>query len=138
MTARIVFAALLALGVTGAGDEWARLKALKSGVELKVKRVGVAQVLEAKTDELTESSLLVATKKEQLAIAREEIEWVQARQEGKKGPGVVSESKREMERPEQAAAPLPGRQTSPRETQSISNNVVFNRPGFEVVYKKSK
>lgn len=138
MTARILLAVLLALGVACAGDEWARLKAVKSGTELKVKKVGTAQVLEAKMDELTETSLLVATQKEQLSIARDEIEWVQARQEGRKGPAVVSESKKEMERPEQAAAPLPGRRTSPQETQSISNNVVFNRPGFEVVYKKSK
>jgi len=70
---------ILAGSAAMAADEWAKVKAIRSGVELKIYKTGAKQPLEAKMDEATDEALLVATKKEQLSIPREQIERIDAR-----------------------------------------------------------
>jgi hypothetical protein len=70
---------ILACSAALAADEWTRVKAIRSGVELKIFKTGAKQPLEAKMDEATDEALLVATKKEQLSIPREQIERIDAR-----------------------------------------------------------
>src|SRR5947209_2173483 len=71
-----VCAAALALG---ADDPWAKLRALKSGTDLQVHKLGAAQPLSVQMGELTPESLVVINKNAEVAIPRVEIERVEAR-----------------------------------------------------------
>src|SRR4051812_11448678 len=73
--------AWLAFGVE---DPWAKLKELKSGTELRVFKKGAAQPLLVKMGELTDENLVVINKNEETAIARDQIDRVDARPTGKR------------------------------------------------------
>lgn len=73
--------AVLFLGMAAAwgADDWVKVKAIRSGSDLKIWRAGSKQALEAKMDEATDESLVVATKKEQFSIPKDQIDRIDAR-----------------------------------------------------------
>jgi hypothetical protein len=66
----------------GADDPWAKVKALKTGSELRVYKKGATQPLSAQMDELTDENLVVIVKKTQTAIAKDQIDRIDARPSG--------------------------------------------------------
>jgi hypothetical protein len=61
---RTLFLLLLAvLVVFGAGDEWAKVKALKTGAELRVYKKASTQPISALMVEITDENLIVMIKK---------------------------------------------------------------------------
>lgn len=87
---------LMALAVFAADDPWTKVSAVKSGTELRILKRGSKQPVLAKMDELTESSLIVIVKNEQVAIPREEIERIDARP-AQAGSRVTKETKTSRE-----------------------------------------
>ncbi len=84
---RRAFLVLLAFACAAmwAADDWTKVKEIRSGSELKIYRLG-KPMLEARMDQASDDNLLVATKKEQLSIPKEEIVRIDARAPGgKKG-----------------------------------------------------
>src|SRR5213082_725389 len=79
-TILILCAAALACA---AADPWAKVKELKTGAELHVYKRGSAQPLTVKMDELTDENLVVTSKNAQIAIARDQIERIDARPSGR-------------------------------------------------------
>jgi len=67
----------------GADDPWSKVKSLKTGTDLQVYRRGSTQPLQVKMDELTNENLVVISKNSQTAIARDEIERIDARSTGR-------------------------------------------------------
>ena len=67
-----------------ADDAWAKVKAIKSGAELRVYKKGSAQPLLVKMDEATDERLVFVDKKEQTSIAKEDIDRVDARPSSKR------------------------------------------------------
>ena len=61
---------LAGLVAFGADDEWAKVKALKTGAELRVFKKGSTQAISAEMDELTEENLVVIIKKTQTAMPK--------------------------------------------------------------------
>jgi hypothetical protein len=66
----------------GAGDAWTKVRALKTGGELRVFEKGATQPILAQMDELTDENLVVIVKKTQMAIPKEQIDRVDARPAG--------------------------------------------------------
>ncbi|WP_321473031.1 hypothetical protein [uncultured Paludibaculum sp.] len=126
---------ITALAVFAADDAWTKVRALKGGAELRIVRKDVRQPILAKMDELTDSSLVVVVKNEQVAIPRDEIERIDARPQ-QSGSRMTKETKvgRQDEPSRDVASPKPGRDGGP--SNSSSSSVAFgSKPDFETVYR---
>ncbi len=127
---------LTALAVFAADDPWTKVRAVKSGTELRILKKSSKQAVLAKMDELTESSLIVILKNEQVAISRDEIERIDARPAPAAGR-VTKETKtsREVSATRDAASPKPNRDGGPSSTSSSS--VAFgSKAEFETIYTR--
>src|SRR5260370_30645938 len=124
---KIVLLFACALLDFAADDLWAKVKALKSGTELRVYKRGSAQPLVVKMDEATDERLVFVDKKEQTSVAKEEIERIDARPAGKRP--VTKETKSTTNEPDPKN---PGSTTS----GSSTGYSFGSRPDFETVYKR--
>lgn len=142
MMMRLAVFLFAALAAVGADDAWAKVKELGSGSELKIWKKGAAQPVEAVYDDLTEEKLLVVLKNEQVAIAKDEINRIDARPKGQKRQAVKeTRVERDVHRPERAAAP-PRSMREPAAgspQSSVSNTVSFSggKAPFETVYRRT-
>lgn len=123
---RAIFLLLLAaLAAFGAGDDWAKVKALKTGAELRVYKKGSAQPISALLGDLTEDNLIVMVKKTETAIPRDQIDRIDARPSG--GTRATKETT------EKDGIGADGKPTS-----SVSTGYSFgSKPDFETVYRRS-
>ena len=87
-----------ALTAAAQSTSWDKVKALKSGTELRIVQQGVERPIEATFDELREDDLLVVVKNEQKAIPKYQIERIDARPKG--GSRVTAETKSKTEQPD--------------------------------------
>lgn len=135
---RIFFFLIAAALAYAAGDPWAKVKDLKTGTELRVYKVNAKQPILAKMDELTDESLVVVLKNEQMAIPKDQIDRIDYRPPAK-GPRITKETKTTMDIPNQqpvgpgptpAGPPLPG-------TSSSSGLSVGSKPDFETIYRRT-
>ncbi len=114
---------LTALAAFGAGDEWAKVSALKTGAELRVYKKGSVQPVSAQMDELTDENLIVLIKKTQLAIPKEQIDRIDARPSGG-GPTKETTTKKTVD-------------ADGKESTSTSTGYSFGgKPDFETVYRR--
>ena len=118
--ALLLGSALLAFG---ADDPWAKVKELKTGTELRVYKKGAAQPLLVQMGELTDDNLVVINKKEQTAIARDQIDRVDYRPYK---PRVVKETNSKV-----TNNPDGGQSTS-----SGSGLSIGSKPAFETIYQR--
>ncbi len=121
---RIFFFLLLAgLAAFGAGDDWAKVKALKTGSELRVYKKGSAQPISALMADLTDDNLIVLVKKTETAIPKDQIERIDAR------PPSGSRVTKESTTKDSIGA-------DGKETSSSSTGYSFgSKPDFETVYR---
>jgi hypothetical protein len=134
---KFAFFLCAALIAFGADDPWAKLKELKTGTELRVYKKGAAQPLLVKMDELTDDNLVVINKNEQTAIARDQIDRVDARPTGKSR--VTKETTTKVNDgvgDPKAVIPSP-HQGNPGPSTSTSTNLSMgSKPDFETIYRR--
>lgn len=127
-----------ALLVFGADDAWKRVRDLRSGVEVKVLKVGEKNPINARFDEANDERLLLVVKNAQTSIAKEDVLKVEAR---KQESSVRREQKTTNTDPNQQLSqprvPNPGQRATPA-LQESSSGVTFSKPGFELIYEKGK
>lgn len=126
----------LAAPLGWSADDWVKVKALTSGTELKIWKTGSKQALEAKMDEATDESLIVATKKEQVSIPREQIQRIDARApKRRERPATTTTSKNDIPGADPATVNRPTRAGGPAGSVSTSTTWGGAAP-FETVYRK--
>jgi hypothetical protein len=114
---------LAALVAFGADDDWTKVRALKTGAELRIFKKGAAQPVLAQMDELTDENLVVIVKKTQMAIPKNQIDRVDARPAGG-GAKKETTSKQSVD-------------ADGKETTSTSTGYSFGgKPDFETVYRR--
>jgi hypothetical protein len=130
----ILMTLLSALAVLAAGDEWAKVKDLKTGTEIRIYKKGSSQPLTAQMGDLTEDNLIIVVKKEQSAIPRDQIDRIDARPAGRR---VTTETTTTQTNPDaRSAEPSPN--GADVTGTSTSTNVSFgSKPGFETVYRRA-
>jgi hypothetical protein len=117
----LTLAGLVALG---ADDEWAKVKALKTGAELHVYKKGAVQPIVAQMDELTDENLVIIVKKSQTAIPKDQIDRIDARPAGGSRPTKETTTKETI-----------GPDGQP--TASTSTGYSWgDKPKFETVYRR--
>src|ERR1700678_445888 len=117
----LMLAGLVALG---ADDEWTKVKALKTGAELRVYKKGSTQPVLAQIDELTDENLIVIVKKTQIAIPKDQIARLEARPPA---GGVTKETTTKQ------TVDADG-----KENTSTSTGYSFGgKPNFETVYRRA-
>ena len=116
----------------GAEDEWAKVKGLKTGAEIRVFKKGSTQPVLAQMDELTGEDLIVIVKKTQTAIPKDQIDRIDARPTG--GSRVTKETTTK----ETYGDSISGAQSTPDvPVTSTSTSVsVGGKPDFETVYRR--
>jgi hypothetical protein len=119
----------------GAEDEWAKVKALKTGADIRVFKKGSMQPVMAQMDELTDDNLIVIVKKTQTAIPKDQIDRIDARPTG--GSRVTKETTTKETFPDSKAAAEAGSAGPAGPTTSTSTSVsVGGKPDFETVYRR--
>lgn len=126
---------LTGLVAFGADDPWAKVKALKTGVDIRVYTKGKTQPVSAQMDELTDDNLIIIAKKTQKAIPREDIDRIDARPSNNRQ--VTKETVTKETFPDSksqadagsAGPAVPGSSTS----TSVS---MGGKPDFETVYRR--
>jgi hypothetical protein len=120
----------------GAEDPWTKVRAVKSGSELRILKREAKQPLMATFDEATDERLVVVVKNEQVSIPKEDIDRIDARP--KTGRPVTRESKVTNSAPGNPSATdqRPGG-GPPGPSQSVASGVSFgSKPDFETVYRR--
>jgi len=135
---RYVVAALLAaLVVAGAEDPWTKVRALASGTEVKVYKRGVKQPVVAKLDEVRDESIVIATKHEQTAIPKEEIDRIDSRA-AQPGGRIKKESKTTTTTDVKGSTPTSPMDSGIPSTSTSSGLSIGSKGDFETVYKRMK
>jgi len=130
MSKLIVFL-LAAVTAFSADDPWAKVRDLKSGIDLRIYKRGAAQPVLAKSGELTDDNLVVVVKNEQVAIPKDQIDRIDYRPSGSR---MTTESKTKTTDPDYT--PGPGR-GAPVPGQSTSTSVgIGSKPDFELLYRR--
>lgn len=134
---RILLAMLTVLLAWGADDDWANVRAIRSGTELRVHKKGSTQPVVAKMDEASDENLLVVVKNEQVAIPREQIDRVDARLAGN-SPRTAKETRTIVDPPNGKAAAPPSQVKGPDgpSTSTSTSISVGSKPDFETVYRR--
>ena len=145
MTSQLLLASFLIVLPALAGDDWDKVKDLPSGSDLKIYQRGSIQPKLAKYADMTESSLVVLVKNEQVAIAKEGIDRVEARPPAKKGGKKVIQETRvdDPARPSTDVGPHGPTAGLQRDVPgpsgySSSTSVVYGDKGeFSTVYRRA-
>ena len=128
-----------AMAAYAAEDGWEKVKAIASGTELRITKAGGKAPVLATMDRATDESLIVATKTEQISIAKSEIVKVESRP-AKKGSRVTRQSTVDpTPLDKEAARPGPGPARTPGPAGSASSGITMGgKPDFELVWAKGR
>ena len=122
---RVLLLLVLSLFVSHAADDWAKVKSLKTGAELRVYKKGAGQPIAAQMGDLTDENLIILVKKTETAIPRDQIERIDARPPS--GSRVTKESSTK-----DSVGP------DGSNTTSASSGYSFGgKPDFETVYRRT-
>jgi hypothetical protein len=133
---RTILLLLTALAAWAADDGWTKVREIKSGTELRIYKKGVKQPILAKFDEANDENLVVATKTEQVAIAKDQIDRVDYRPP-KTGSRVTRESKTTTEiDTKTSSSTVPHNAPGPTTSSSSSLNM-GGKPDFETIYRRT-
>ncbi len=122
-----------------ADDGWAKVKALASGTELRIGKIGSRTPILAKIDQATDESLIIATKTEQLSIPKDQIAKVEYRPP-QTASRIVKETKTDnTPLATDAARPSPGPTRTPGPSGSSSSSVsIGGKPDFQVLWIRGR
>lgn len=118
-----------------ADNPWDKVKELKSGAEIRISKRGVAQPIEARLDEVRDDAVVFVVKNEQMAVAKEEIDRLDARPK-QSASRISTETKRTTTTQDARPISKPTERPSiPGQTYSSGVNIT-SKPGYETVYRR--
>jgi len=134
---KLLLTLLITLLAWSAADDWANVRTIRSGTEIRVYKKGSTQPVVAKMDEASDENLLVVVKNEQVAIPREQIERIDARPTGSNAR-TTKETRTTVDPPNGKAAAPPSQVKGPDgpSTSTSTSVSVGSKPDFETVYRR--
>ena len=132
VTLRTVLLLLLTgLSAWSADPAWTKVRALKSGTELRIFRRGFHQPLLAKLDEATDENLIVVLKNEQQAIPKDQIDRIDCRPRGSR---MTKQTRTTTDTP---SATDVGPRSGVPGTSSSTSVEWGSKPDFETIYRRT-
>ncbi len=133
-----VLCCFAALTVLGADDPWEKVKALQSGQELRIVRRDSKQPVLAKMDEASADALVVVVRDQQVSIAKDQIDRIDARP-AQRGSRVTSQTTTTTTdaRITGPATQMNGGGVTRGGVNSSSGVSIGGKPDFELVYRRS-
>lgn len=129
----LAFASLL----FGADNPWTKVQELKSRAELRIYKKGVAEPVNAVFFEATDDKVIVVVKNAQVAIAKDDIDRLDARPAGKTARTVTREAKVTPGTPPDTAPQPPHGVDVPKDSWSTGMSIGGgSKPDFETIYKR--
>lgn len=121
----------------GADNDWANVRALRGGTEIRIVKKGSSQPVLAKMDEASDENLVVVIKNEQVAIPRDQIERVDARP-AKAGGRTIRETTTSAYQPDGKVAAPPSTVKGPDGPSTSTSTSITrgSKPDFETVYRR--
>ena len=119
-----------------ADNPWTKVQELKHGTEIRIVRKSSRELLLARFDEANEERILIVAKTSQMAVAREDIDRLDARPASKTpGRKLTTESTAKTTDPDYTPHPPGG---VPVPGTSYGSNVSFGggKPDFETIYRR--
>ena len=133
----ILLLTMAAVTLVAADSDWAKVKTLHTGTELRVYQKGTAAPLQAQMADLTDENLVVLVKKTQTAIPKDQIERVDARPDGRRVTKETTTKEVPPDLKDAGPSPQRGSGTGVPGGSSTSTNVVIGGKGeFETVYRR--
>ena len=120
----------------GAEDSWSKVRELKSGTEIRIFKKGAHQPILAKADDSTDDKLMVAVKNEQVAIAKSDIDRVDARPVQPK-QRITKETHESTELSKDANNAAHPRPADVPASSSSTNFSIGGKPDFETIYRRT-
>ena len=122
-----------ALAASAAGDPWAKVLELKSGAEIRILKKGSKTPLVGRFDEADAGRVVLVVKTEQMAVAKEDIDRLEARPAG----GRVKQHATAKTEDPKFDKPPAGPPPVPRQTQTYNSGLtVGSKPDFETIYRR--
>jgi hypothetical protein len=121
--------------VFGAEDPWNKVRELPSGTEIRIYKRGAKQPVTANLDEAHDDSIVVATKKEQVSISKEDIDRIDSRPP-QTGSRVKKETKTTTKLDPKGSTPTSPLETGVPSTSSSSSVTFGSKPDFETIYRR--
>ena len=132
MKALLALALIASSSALAASDPWAKVHELKSGSDLRIFKKGVRQAIIATYEDLNDESLIIATRKEEMAIPKNQIERIDFRP--KPESRVTKETRTTVTEPDPAAPGNHGVPSAPG--SSSSTNLSFgSKPDYQPIYR---
>ena len=124
-------------GTSPSEDAWAKVRELKTGVELRIYKKGSMQPVLAKMDEADDERLVIIQKDEQVAIPKDQIDRIDYRPVKSAGK-MTKETKTETKdnSAEMAKPGPPTRSAGPTFSSSTSYSSQ-GKPEFETIYRRT-
>lgn len=126
---------LIAVFVTLAADTkdpWEKVRALKTGADIRIIKAGAAAPVMAKFAELTEDNLVVILKNEQIAMPRDKIARIESRPQ--KGHVRTETKISPPSESSKGAKSVPG--AAPSSTYS-TGVAISDKTDFETIYQRT-
>ncbi|HEY3836875.1 MAG TPA: hypothetical protein VGL72_09905 [Bryobacteraceae bacterium] len=102
-------------------DPWAKVKDLKSGSDIRVYKVGVAQPVVAKSGDVTEDRVIVIIKNEETGIRKKDIDHIDYHPPGNK----PTKSQTRTQTHDASGS-----------SDSYSSNLSWGRDGWQTIYQR--
>jgi hypothetical protein len=127
---------LTAAALFAAEDSWSKVKELRSGTDIRIYKNGAGKPVEGKLDEARDDAIVVVLKKEQVAIAKEQIDRLDARS-SKSGGRTTTESKAGTDANPNTMPPAGMGHGAPVPGSSYSTTTTIgSKPDYETVYRR--
>lgn len=123
----------------GADDGWGKVKALGSGTELRVTKIGARFGIVSSLQEVTDESIIVTTKTEQLSILKEQIARIEFIPAQAASRMTRSTSHNPLPVDGEAARQKPGPARTPGPASSSATTYTrAGKPNYEVLWSRPR
>ncbi|MBI2685010.1 MAG: hypothetical protein HYX27_01745 [Acidobacteria bacterium] len=135
----ILLSVSLVAAAFAADDGWGKVKAVPNGTEVRVTKIGARFGVIANVYEVTDESIIVTTKTEQISFAKDQIVKIESRPFASTSRVTRSSTVDNTPLNREAARPTPGPSRTPGPSGSASSGLhVSGKEAFNLVWTRPK
>jgi hypothetical protein len=134
---RVLLLAFATLAAFAADSSWDKVRELKTGTELRIFKKGARQPVLGTMDEANDERVIVVVKNEEIAVQKDDIDRIDYRPAGKKGPTKETRTTQSDSTQTTPAGPQPPGTGSSTTTSTTTSFGSGSKPDFETIYRRT-